>query len=280
MKLRILTIFTSLICLVSCSSMMGYQSHKNTISSSLMDFLYPKSDKSAATDITFKQTITPTLKLPATIGLAFVPTNNPRDNELHPEQQIKLLQSVKQSFIQHDFIDRIEIIHSIYLSGGQGFESLEQVARLHSVDLMALVSYDQVSQSTENNAALLYLSIVGLYMIPGNENSVQTFVDTAIFDVKSRQLLLRAPGLNKITKTTTAVGIESTLNKKSQQGFELAVADMTINLDKELERFKTRVKEEKIANIEIRAGYSGGGSMGLVILFFTTLLLVSRKLKN
>jgi rhombotail lipoprotein len=53
------------------------------------------------------------------------------------------------------------------------------------------------------------------------KNSIQTFVDTSVFDIKSRKMLFRAPGLNKITKRSTAIGIgigigiDSTLSKKS-----------------------------------------------------------------
>ena len=124
--------------------------------------------------------------------------------------------------MQYDYIDRIEVIPSSYLKGGQGFSTLEQVSRLYDVDIIALVSYDQVSQTLENNAAFLYLTIVGLYVIPGNENTVQTFVDTAVFDVKSRKMLFRAPGVNKVEQRSTAVGIDETLNEQSQGSFKLS----------------------------------------------------------
>jgi rhombotail lipoprotein len=138
---------------------------------------------------------------------------------------------------------------------------------------MALVSYDQVTQSVENNAALLYWTIVGMYVIPGNENTVQTFVDTAVFDIKSRKMLFRAPGISKLEKRTTAIGIDETLAEKSMQGFDLAVTDMTKNLDDELARFKVRIKEEKIAKVEHSNNYSGGtidiqfGLLLLIMLF-------------
>jgi rhombotail lipoprotein len=57
------------------------------------------------------------------------------------------------------------------------------------------------------------------------------------------------------------------------QGFDLAVTDMTKNLDDELARFKVRVKEEKIAKVEHSNNYSGGtidiqfGLLLLIMLF-------------
>jgi rhombotail lipoprotein len=239
---------------------------KKTQSSSLMDFLYP--NKESRTE--HKQEI-PVLALPVKVGLAFVPSEDWQSNGMHGKDQVELLEKVKQQFLKYDYIDRIEIIPSTYLNGGEGFTTLEQVGRLYDVDVMALVSYDQVTQSLENNAALLYWTIVGMYVIPGNENSIQTFVDTAVFDIKSKKMLFRAPGINKIEKRTTAVGIDDTMTKKSLEGFGLAVADMTTNLDAELAQFKTRVKEEKIAKVEHRAGYSGGA----LHYYFLALLFVA-----
>ncbi|MCM2679321.1 rhombotarget lipoprotein [Echinimonas agarilytica] len=250
---------------------MSNSGEKNTVSSSLMDFLYPdeESRQTHSSEI-------PTLRLPVTVGLAFVPTKNRYQNHINSASQIELLDKVKQSFLKYDYIDRIEVIPNDYLQSKGGFDSLEQVSRLYDVDVMALVSYDQVTQSHENNAALLYWTIVGLYVIPGNENSTQTFVDTAVFDVKSRKMLFRAPGINKIEKRTSAVRLDEVKEEASFKGFERAVEDMTINLESELARFKTRVEEEKVAKIEHKKGYSGGawGMLGVTLLL---LLCISKR---
>lgn len=269
MKSKILFSLLTIIFLSSCSVLMSNNTGKKTISSSLMDYLYP--DKESRSE--FKEEI-PVLKLPVTIGIAFVPSKNSLNNNISSSDQIELLEKVKQSFLKYHYIDRIEVIPNIYLQG-EGFPILEQVSRLYDVDLMALVSYDQVTQSKENNAALFYWTIVGMYLIPGNENSIQTFVDTAVFDVKSQKMLFRAPGISKLEKRTTAVGINSTLSDKSSEGFNLAVTDMNVNLNAELARFKTRVKEEKIAIVEHRKGYSGGGSIDY-LLFILVLVLATK----
>lgn len=266
MKAKILISILSVLCITSCSAFLSNNTGKKTQSSSLMDFLYPNHESRAA----HKPEI-PVLTLPVKVGLAFVPSKNWQRDGIHNKDQIELLEKVKKTFLKYDYIDRIEIIPSSYLNGGEGFTTLEQVGRLYDVDVMALVSYDQVTQSLENNAALLYWTIVGMYIIPGNENSVQTFVDTAVFDIKSKKMLFRAPGLNKLEKRTTAVGVDDTLMQKSLEGFGLAVTDMTSNLEAELANFKTRVKEEKIAKVEHRAGYSGGS----ISHYFLFLLLIS-----
>jgi rhombotail lipoprotein len=271
MKSRILIIILGIAFLASCSSILSQNTGKKTQSSSLMDFLYP--DDTSRSE---HKPEMPVLKLPVKVGLAFVPSKNWKRDGIHSKDQIELLEKVKKYFLKYDYIDRIEIIPSTYLNGGEGFSTLEQVGRLYDVDVMALVSYDQVTQSLENNAAFLYWTIVGMYIIPGNENSIQTFVDTAVFDIKSKKMLFRAPGINKLEKRTTAVGIDDTLSEKSLEGFGLAVKDMTDNLDAELARFKTRVKEDKIAKVEHRKGYSGGGSMSFYLLLLVLVVLTSK----
>ncbi|MGX9462119.1 rhombotarget lipoprotein [Shewanella sp. A14] len=263
----------SVILLSSCSMLVSQQSNKQSVSSSLMDFLYPNKKDRAE-----HSAEVPLLTLPVKVGIAFVPSSGRQNQAIHNKDQYELLEKVKAAFIQYDYIDRIEIIPSTYLVGGEGFTTLEQVGRLYDVDVMALVSYDQVTQSVENNAALLYWTIVGMYVIPGNENTVQTFVDTAVFDIKSRKMLFRAPGVSKLEKRTTAIGIDETLTEKSMEGFNIAVTDMSKNLDDELARFKVRVKEEKIANVEHSSSYKGSGGAldltGLLLLMLIAILSV------
>ncbi|MEQ1704159.1 MAG: Ig-like domain repeat protein, partial [Ilumatobacteraceae bacterium] len=51
----------------------------------------------------------------------------------------------------------------------------------YGLDVIALVSYDQVAHSAETTSSFLYWTIVGAYVVKGNKNDVQTFVDTAVF---------------------------------------------------------------------------------------------------
>lgn len=259
-----ISVFLMVLLLSSCSAFMNDSNSKANISSSLVDFLYsdPEEAKEHKLEI-------PLLKLPVNIGIAFIPSNTSFNNplSLSAKNKYDLLLTVKNEFIKHDYINRIEIIPDTYLKNGNGFETLEQVSRLYDVDIMALVSYDQVTQNNENNASILYWTIAGLYLIPGNDNSTQTFVDTAVFDIKSRKMLLRAPGVNKINSISTAVGLNETIAENSEKGFDRAVLDMIGNLNSELDIFKGRVKNESIAKVESREGYSGG-SIGIWLVLF------------
>ncbi len=268
MKIKLITLL-AVIALTSCAAYINPNAGKKTISSSLVDYLYPNEESRAN-----HKAELPVLTLPVKVGIAFIPSSNGR-TAINHKSQIELLEKVKKAFAQYDYIDNIEVIPSTYLQGGKGFTTLEQVGRLYDIDVIALVSYDQVTQSLENKASLLYWTIVGMYLIPGNENTVQTFVDTAVFDIKSRKMLFRAPGISKVEKNSTLVDINKSLAVNANKGFELAVADMAKNLNDELSRFKQRVKDEKVAKIEHRKGYSGG-SFGFALLFSFLLLSLLR----
>lgn len=272
MKFKLMIVFVSLLVLSACSSLLSLNGNKNTVSSSLIDFLYP--EESSRTEHSAE---IPVLTLPVKVGLAFVPSKNWDQNGINRSSQVELLEKVKQSFLQYDYIDKIDIIPSDYLKGGEGFTTLEQVSRLYDVDVMALVSYDQVTQSLEKKGALLYWTIVGMYLIPANDNSVQTFVDTAVFDVKSRKMLFRAPGINKLSESSTAIKIDAVLAEKSMESYALAVADMSKNLDIELANFKARVKEDKVAKVERREGYGGGSVMWVTLLVLASTIVMRKR---
>lgn len=237
-----------------------------TASSSLADYLYPKGEERTA-----KTPQIPVLQLPVNVGIAFIPSDNNAGGAVTTGEQLALLDKVKQSFAQYEYINRIEVIPSTYLAGDKGFDSLDQVSRLYDVDIMALVSYDQLTRTNDNNASLLYWTIVGMYVIPASDTKVQTFVDTAVFDLTSRSLLFRAPGLSKTEDRSTAINVGKVTNQKSVEGFSIAVDDMIVNLNSELARFKTRVKEEQVAKVEHREGYSGGVVIWMNLLIAITL---------
>ena len=186
----IASLFFSVLLLSACSGLwqsLGYDSSRQGVSSSLVDFLYPRGEKPPQQD-----NVIPQLKLPLRVGLAFVPGNLHKG--LSEGRKVEMLNRVKQAFEQRDFIAKIEVIPEAYLRQGRGFDSIDQIARLYGLDVIALVSYDQVVYTEDTAASLLYWTIVGAYVIKGSSNDVDTFVDTAVFEVASRKLLFRAPG--------------------------------------------------------------------------------------
>lgn len=246
------------------------------VSSSLVDFLYPKGQIPPAQDESV-----PHLTLPLRVGLAFVPSNARNVEGLSEAHKAELLETVKKSFAGKEYIREISIIPDTYLRSGKGFDSLDQVGRLYGVDVMALVSYDQVSHLEDNKASLLYWTIVGAYVIKGSQNEVQTFVDTAVFDLRSHKLLLRAPGINRIEKSSTLVNSAEDLRKSREQSFNLAINDMIGNLDQELASFRERIKQDQSVKISYSRGYSGGGgAIDPWWLAIAALALVGRRFLN
>jgi rhombotail lipoprotein len=227
------------------------------VSSSLVDYLYPSGEEPPP----FNESV-PQLSIPLRVGLAFVPSGDqPNVPVLSEASKSELLQDVRSQFLDRDYIREIEIIPDTYMRTGQGFTSLEQIARIYNLDVMALVSYDQVVTSEDTTASVLYWTIIGAYLIEGSKNDVQTFVDTAVFDIQTRRLLFRAPGLDKYTSKSTLVGAAEELRETRTEGFGRAMTDMSDNLAIELNKFEFRIKEDPtVAQVTPRGGSGGGGA--------------------
>ena len=265
----------ALMSILGCG-VLDFESDKH-VSSSLLDYLYPSGKHIEKSKEGERQASIPHIELPARIGIAFVPKSSGYSQiELGPTQQLELLQKAKVKFSKYKFVEHIEMIPANYLQSKGGFTNLKQIAALYDVDLMALVSYDQVQKSYSKDLSLLYLTVVGAYLFKGDDNHTQSFVDTAVFDVKTQTLLFRAPGSHKDRKNSSLNDKELVQDKMSHNSFELAMQEMLLNLDGELNVFTDRVKNEKVATVSYKSSYSGGGSLGLGFLFLFLLILSFR----
>ncbi|CAA0125304.1 Uncharacterised protein [Halioglobus japonicus] len=241
--------------LTSCASFYGADGRRG-VSSSLVDYLYPDGQVPPKHEET-----TPHLRLPLTVGLAFVPAQQGTPFALPEAKKTQLLEVVKQKFVGLEYVKDITIVPETYMRSSKGFDGVGQIARLYGLDIVALVSYDQVAVTSETKSSILYWTIVGAYFIEGNQNQATTFVDTAVFDVNSRKMLFRAPGVSDIEESSTLVEVDQVNREAREKGFELAMADMADNLALELDRFKAKIKEDKSVQVSNREGYGGGGGM-------------------
>lgn len=240
------------------------------VSSSLVDYLYPEGEIPPTNNEN-----TPNLELPLRIGLAFVPSYSNNVEGLSEANKNLLLEKVKKSFLTREYIQEITVIPDTYLRSGRGFKTVDQVSRLYGIDVIALVSYDQVAHVDDTKSSILYWTVVGSYFVKGSKNDVQTFVDTVVFDIKTHKLLFRAPGINKIEGTSTLINSPEQIRKSREESFSLAMSDMTENLSSELEVFKERIKKDKSVTVTHSDGYGGGGSVGLIsILLILSLVLI------
>jgi rhombotail lipoprotein len=249
------SVFCACLVLAGCAGFFGHDTRQG-VSSSLVEYLYPDGEEPPP-----PPELAPHLRLPLAVGIAFVPSSSGHA-ALTEAERVELLGKVKTHFEKREYIREIAVIPEAYMRSGRGFQSLEQVARLYNLDVVALVSYDQVAHTDERTSSFLYWTIVGAYVVKGNENDVNTFVDTAVFDVATRKLLFRAPGVSEISSSTTLVGLEADLRATQQKGFGIAMDDMTVNLDKELDVFKDRIRQDQSVRVSYSPGYSGGGGGG------------------
>ena len=212
------------------------------------------------------------LQLPLRIGIAFVPPESVRGRwggELMepvypPDAETRLLAIVKKAFTGRDWVSDIVVIPSSYLTPRGGYENLDQIARLMNVDVIALTSVDQLQVSNPRRTSFLYVSVIGAYVLPLDRNETRTLIDTAVFHVPSRALLLHAPGVSRITGSSTAMDVQAKLDERSLKGFEYAMQDLAKNLNREVDAFKASVAsgERKDVDIVTREGKSvrGGGA--------------------
>jgi len=281
MKRTVLLLLLAIAIAAGCSY--SRQVHRR---SNVMSYLYPKADEAPMLNPGGAR-----LQLPLKIGIAFVPPESVSGNaygdwrSIFPaEQERALLEVVKRAFSGKDWVGRIEVIPSTYLTSGGGFANLDQVARMFNVDVVALASVDQAQNSNPTEISFLYLSIIGAYVLPLDTNETRTMIDVAAFHVPTRTFLLRAPGVSQVKGRSTAVTVAEALGEASERGFEEAMADVAKNLDKEVERFRSEVASGQRADVDIvteqggsvRQGAAAGWPAALAALAILAIALVRR----
>ncbi len=234
---------------------------------SVMDYLYPKDDTGPQPDATDSR-----LQLPLRIGIAFVPAGNRshrcwQGHEIGGLEQDRMLAVVERAFTGHEWVKHIDIIPSLYLTPDGGFDELEQIGRLYGIDVIALVSVDQIQHNQPTPASIAYLSIVGSFIIPAQHVGTATLIDAAVFDVRTRQFLLRAPGRDRDWTLSTLVAEDSVERHASEQSMTAAMADLALNLQPAIDGLAEKVRSGARDDVDIIArdgrSFRAGGALGL-----------------
>jgi rhombotail lipoprotein len=244
----------ALLSLCACGAMTHHRGARQA--GSVVDYLYPDAKEAPALQPTVTR-----LKLPVRVGIAFVPGAGAAAGPSE-SARLQLLERVKSSFSQYDYIGSIEVIPGNYLRPRGGFNNLDQVARMFNVDVIALVSFDQVQFNDTSRLAVLYWTVVGAYVIKGDRYDVQTMVDAAVFDVRSRKLLFRAPGTSQVKGSATMAGYGKEVRGAQGDGYTQAVDQLIPQLHAQLASFKERVKSDPGIQVEHRPGERGAGGIG------------------
>jgi rhombotail lipoprotein len=265
-RINCMLILLVLFSLAGCAEYFG--SRQSRYTSSVVDYLYPKKEIAATPSI-------PHLSLPLNVGIAFVPESGAAAAyRLNRKEKTELLKRISSEFRTLPFVRNIEMIPTDYLTPSGGFQNLDQIRTMYGIDVIALISYDQVQHTDEGLLSISYWTIIGAYAVRGEKNDTSTLVDAVLVDIASRKMLFRAPGTSHIRATSTWVNLSEQLRNDSLKGFESAADNLVKNLRAELDRFKQKVKETpESCAIEHKPGYSstGGGSLGagyaLTLLF-------------
>lgn len=215
MQKLILLLIAVAIAVSGCASM--DKSAKQRQVSSVLAYLYPESDNLP----TLSNSVA-VLKVPFRIGVAFVPDNTDAEFRLSESDRQKLETKVRDAFVSYPFVSDIVAVPSVYLKSGGGFSNLDQIAALLKLDVIALVSFDQMQNAGATRTSFLYWTGVGAYLINGDQYDILTAVETSVFDIKSRQLLLRAGGISNIKGAATMVSFPEQAREARTQGFENA----------------------------------------------------------
>lgn len=269
-----------------CAGFNSTDRHHNT---SVVQYLYPNQSEHVDAPAI------PVLSLPLKVGIAFVPEEQRGsrrgdfiyggNEQFTEEQKMALMKAVSGDFKKYPFVQSIELIPSAYLMPRGSFANLDQIRSMFGVDVIALLSYDQVQFTDEGLLSMTYWTVVGAYVIRGEKNDTKTMMDAVVYDIASRKLLFRAPGISQVKASATPVNLSEELRNDSELGFKQAATNLVANLQVQLADFKDRVKNspEEFKVVE-KPGYKGAGGMGGLDLMFLSgmgaFFLWSRKTKS
>lgn len=240
----------AILCGPQCSSQ-----KQSGASSNLVSFLYPKGTNRVPANSL------PVLRLPLRVGLAFLPDRSgvPASG-LEATHRAAILERIAAHFRERNFIDQIVVIPDTYLGDARGFTGLTSLQQVFHVDVMALVSWDQVTYSDENRLSLGYLTIVGAYVLKGTRGEATTLMDMAVVDPASASILLRAGGQDTRARTSTLVQAAQEQRSNAAASFDAAGDQLIANFDVALSQLQDDIRAGK-SQIRV-AQRQGSGSSG------------------
>lgn len=218
------------------------------------------------------------LRPPIRVGIAFVP-EGVSTGSLPDVEKTRLLERIRAAFSRYPFVGGIEVIPVPHLGPGGGFTNLQMVAGMFDVDVIALLSCDQVRFDDPDALPVVYWTITGTSVIRGAPHDTWTLVDASVLDVRSRKLLFHAPGAIHTAARTSMAGFSGLDPAARLEGCNRAVDKLVPRLHAELDIFRARMQA---ATQTVLAGLSWawvGFVLDLVgmILVLAGIIYVSRR---
>jgi rhombotail lipoprotein len=244
-----IAVFIAVVAVTGCASLEKETRQRQV--ASVLSFLFPGSEQTPQIPDKVAE-----IKVPFRIGVAFVPDNANPQFRLPETDRLKLADEVRDSFSRYPFISEIVSVPSMYLESGGGFANLDRIAALLNLDVIALVSFDQVQNAGATGWSFLYWTGIGAYVIDGDRYDILTSVETAVFDIKSRRLLMRAGGISNIKGTATMVGFSERAREARTRGFDESIREMIGKLHVEVKAFRERAPKDPTIRLILPAGYN------------------------
>jgi rhombotail lipoprotein len=244
----IVAVTATALALAGCAGMSKESKQRKV--ASMLSYLFPGSSEPPA-----PSDAVAVLDVPFRVGVAFVPDNADPQFRLSEADRLMLAGQVRDAFARYPFIRDIEAVPSVYLESGGGFANIDRIAALLRLDAIALVSYDQVQHADASALSVLYWTGIGAYVIPGDRYDVLTVVETAVFDIRSRRLLMRAAGTSNVRGSATLVGFSGESREARLKGFEDAVGQMIGNLHGAVRTFRERAPSDPKVKLVLPPGY-------------------------
>jgi len=150
-------------------------------------------------------------------------------------------------------IGSVDVIPSSYLTAGGGFAELQRAGGAFGYDLVALVSWDQFQFGEGGRESFELGTIAGERSVEGEPNETKTVLDTALFHVASRELVLHATGESSVKSDASRDSAEA--------GFDAAMKDLLARLDTAAAAFAEQLKHGRVHGLgtpEFDAAAPGG----------------------
>lgn len=246
---RLLPLFAAAaLALAGCASMEDSSRQRQV--ASVLAYLFPDSENVPTAPAPKAE-----IRVPFRIGVAFVPDNAPSQFRLPESDRIKLAGKVRDAFAGYPFVKDIVAVPSVYLEARGGFANVDRIANLLNLDVIALISFDQVQNAGATGSSFLYWTGIGAYLIQGDQYDILTAVETSIFDVRSRRLLIRAGGVSNIRGSATLVGFSELAREARTRGFDEAMSEMIGKLHAEVKAFREHAPSDPNIRLVLPPGY-------------------------
>ena len=234
---------------------------------SALDYLYPSGRVEAPAEEV-------KLQLPLRVGVAFAPGGVDPGDAFSEPQRREILKRVTAAFRDVPEVQFVEVLPTHNLDAAGGFENLQQTAGMYGMNLVALVSYDQIQFQTPRRISLLYWTVIGAYFVEGEQLETHTLLDANVFDLSSRALLFSGSGSSIVRDISTPLELEENQRTESVLGFEQATDELILNLRLSLDTFREHARRGTVRGmgtprIQVQseqvvaaAGRAGAGALG------------------